>query len=168
MPLTRYAVVYESSCSDTAKVAESITEGLSDAGVEEIRLDSLDSADLESVHRCEAILVGSPNLTGRPTRRTLRFIRKLSKRDMTGKRLVFFETCGGEGLGKAVERMEEDLTSRCPEAELVRPGLALKMEEGQELAAECEMSRAREFARRLAESSAGTKREHMHRKTARR
>ena len=83
--MRRVAIVYESKYGNTAQVAEAIRAALRGAGVSEVVSEKIDSADVNRVATFDAILIGSPNHIGGPTRRVKKFIRSLAAFDLSGK-----------------------------------------------------------------------------------
>ena len=66
--MVRVIVVFESRYGNTRRVAESIIEGIKEAGGVEVSLKELREVDLKEIPNYDAILIGSPNHVGGPTR----------------------------------------------------------------------------------------------------
>lgn len=143
------AIVYESKFGNTAKVADALRDGFKGAGVTDVEASMIDSADVNKVVTYDAILVGSPNHIGGPTRRVRRFIRSLSAFNLEGKRVAFFDTYIGGDFGKAVAKMHNELKARNPDAVIFAPGLSLRVEGMKGPLAEGELDKAAEFAKKM-------------------
>jgi len=149
--LRRVAIVYESKYGNTAQVAEAIRAALRGAGVSEVVSEKIDSADVNRVATFDAILVGSPNHIGGPTRRVKKFIRSLAAFDLSGKRLAFFDTYIGGDFGKAVAKMENEFKARNQDAVVVTPGLSLRVEGMKGPLADGELVKGADFGKLVAE-----------------
>ncbi len=149
--MRRVAIVFESKYGNTAQVAAVIKEALGGAGVPEIVSEKVDSADVNRVATFDAILVGSPNHIGGPTRRVKKFIRNLAAFDLSGKRLAFFDTYIGGDFGKAVAKMENEFKSRNQSAVVVMPGLSLRVEGMKGPLADGELAKGTDFGKLVAE-----------------
>ena len=151
--MRRVAIVYESKYGNTAQVAEAIREAMRGAGVPEVVSMNVDSADVNRVATFDAILVGSPNHIGGPTRRVKKFIRSLAAFDLSGKRLAFFDTYIGGDFGKAVAKMEDEFKARNPGAVVVTPGLSLRVDGMKGPVADGELTKGADFGKLVAEQS---------------
>ena len=149
--MRRVAIVYESKYGNTAQVAEAIRAALRGAGVSEVVSEKIDSADVNRVATFDAILVGSPNHIGGPTRRVKKFIRSLAAFDLSGKRLAFFDTYIGGDFGKAVAKMENEFKARNQDAVVVTPGLSLRVEGMKGPLADGELVKGADFGKLVAE-----------------
>ena len=149
--MRRVAIVYESKYGNTAQVAEAIRAALRGAGVPEVVSEKIDSADVNRVATFDAILVGSPNHIGGPTRRVKKFIRSLAAFDLSGKRLAFFDTYIGGDFGKAVAKMENEFKARNQDAVVVTPGLSLRVEGMKGPLADGELVKGADFGKLVAE-----------------
>ena len=151
--MRRVAIVYESKYGNTAQVAEAIREAMRGAGVPEVVSVKVDSADVNRVATFDAILVGSPNHIGGPTRRVKKFIRCLAAFDLSGKRLAFFDTYIGGDFGKAVAKMEDEFKARNQGAVVVTPGLSLRVDGMKGPVADGELAKGADFGKLVAEQS---------------
>jgi flavodoxin len=149
--LRRVAIVYESKYGNTAQVAEAIRAALRGAGVSEVVSEKIDSADVNRVVTFDAILIGSPNHMGGPTRRVRKFIRSLAVFDLSGKRLAFFDTYIGGDFGRAVVRMEDEFKARNQDALVVTPGLSLRVEGMKGPLADGELVKGADFVKSVIE-----------------
>jgi len=77
--MSKVIVVYESKYGNTKRVAEAIIEGMKEIGDVEVSLKELKEVNLNDVPNYDAILIGSPNHIGGPTRGIKGFIDKLGK-----------------------------------------------------------------------------------------
>ncbi|MCJ7490029.1 MAG: flavodoxin family protein [Thermoplasmata archaeon] len=149
--MRRVAIVYESKYGNTAQVAEAIRAALRGAGVSEVVSEKIDSSDVNRVATFDAILVGSPNHIGGPTRRVKKFIRSLAAFDLSGKRLAFFDTYIGGDFGRAVAKMENEFKARNQDAVVVTPGLSLRVEGMKGPLADGELVKGADFGKLVAE-----------------
>lgn len=149
--MRRVAIVYESKYGNTAQVAEAIRAALRGAGVSEVVSEKIDSADVNRVATFDAILIGSPNHIGGPTRRVKKFIRSLAAFDLSGKRLAFFDTYIGGDFGRAVAKMENEFKARNQDAVVVTPGLSLRVEGMKGPLADGELVKGADFGKLVAE-----------------
>jgi NAD(P)H dehydrogenase (quinone) len=90
--MAKVIVVYESRYGNTKHVAESIIEGINEVGVVEVSLKELKEVDFKEIPFYDAILIGSPNHVGGPTRGIKGFIDKLGKLPLEGKKFAVFDT----------------------------------------------------------------------------
>lgn len=149
--MRRAAIVYESKFGNTARVAETIKEALKGAGVPEVVTETVDTADVNKVVTFDAILIGSPNHLGGPTRRVKKFIRSLAAFDLSGKRLAFFDTYIGSDYGKATSKMQNELKMRNSNAVVVTPGLSVRVEGMKGPLADDELAKGSDFGRLIVE-----------------
>jgi NAD(P)H dehydrogenase (quinone) len=77
--MVKVMVVYESMYGNTKLVAEKIIEGMGETEGIETVLSEVKKVDLDDMADYDAILIGSPNHIGRPTRGITKFIDKLGK-----------------------------------------------------------------------------------------
>lgn len=154
--MMRAAIVYESKYGNTAEVAEAIRGALRDAGVSEVVSEAVDSADVNRVATFDAIIIGSPNHIGGPTRRVKRFIRRLAAFDLSGKRLAFFDTCLGSDIGRAVAKMENEFKTRNQSAVAVVPSLSIRVEGMKGPLADGELAKGADLGRLVARHTIDT------------
>jgi flavorubredoxin len=125
--LTRVIVVYESKYGNTKIVAERISEGLDAGKGVKVDLRSLKEVDVNKIPEYDAILIGSPNHMGGPTRGIKKFIDKLGKLDLKNKQTATFDTYISRDFEKAVKKMEKSLTEKVPGLTIVFPGLSIRV-----------------------------------------
>jgi len=112
--VVKVIVVYESKYGNTKRVAETIIEGVNEVGGIETSIRELKELDLSSIPNYDAILIGSPNHMGGPTRGIKGFIDKLGKLQLKGKMFVVFDTYLGKDFEKAVKKMEKQIIEKVP------------------------------------------------------
>jgi anaerobic nitric oxide reductase flavorubredoxin len=120
-------VIYESIFGNTKRAAETIIEGMKEAGVEAV-LSTPKELDEKELAGFDAIVVGSPNHMGGATRGMRKFIDRLGKLKLEGKLAAVFDTYGGSDYEKAVKKMEKQLAEKAPGLKLISPGLSLRVE----------------------------------------
>ena len=146
--MARIIVVYESKYGNTRRAAEAIAEGAAETPGVEAVVKELKEVDPDRLAEYDAIVVGSPNHIGSPTRRIKKFIDRLGKLKLEGKMGAAFDLYLQQG--KAVGKMEQQLGEKAPGLKLVAPGLSVRVEGMKGPIAEGELSRCREFGARVA------------------
>ncbi|MHA2434195.1 MAG: flavodoxin family protein [Candidatus Thorarchaeota archaeon] len=91
--MVKVMVVYESMYGNTKLVAEKIIEGMGETEGIETVLSEVKKVDLDYMADYDAILIGSPNHIGRPTRGITKFIDKLGKLGLKEKSAAVFDRC---------------------------------------------------------------------------
>ena len=147
--MTAVAIVVESKYGNTAKVAEAIAKGLNESGLEDVTISRTREADVAQIARADVILVGSPNHAGGPMRSVKKLMRRMSTNDLSNKQVAFFDTYMGKDIGKAVRKMEAEISSRSPKARVLTPGLSLRVEGMKGSLAEGELEKAVEFGKSI-------------------
>lgn len=142
-------VIYESKYGNTEIVAENIVEGIRQKGVE-IVLKELQEVDLNNVLEYDAVLIGTPNHFGRPTRNINQFIDNLGKVDLKGNQIAVFDTYMGKDYGKAVKKMEKRISEKAPDLKLVSSGLSIRVQGMKGPILEEEIPKCTEFGNRIA------------------
>jgi menaquinone-dependent protoporphyrinogen IX oxidase len=79
LAMVKAMVVYESKYGNTKLVAEKTIEGMGETEGIETVLSEVKKVDLDDMADYDAILIGSPNHIGRPTRGITKIIDKLGK-----------------------------------------------------------------------------------------
>jgi flavorubredoxin len=148
--LAKVIVVYESKYGNTKLVAETIIEGLKKVKGIETVLSELKKVDLKEIPGYDAILVGSPNHFGGPTRGVKKFIDKLGKLNLKGKSVAVFDTYGSGNFEKAVQKMEKKINEKVPGLKLVTPGLSIKVQGMKGPILEGELPKCKEFGNKIA------------------
>jgi flavodoxin len=145
MDMSRAAIVYESKFGNTARVGEAIAAALKTTGISDVYYGPVESADVNKLATYDAILIGSPNHIGGPTRRVRKLIRSLADFDLTGRKVAFFDTYIGGDFGKAVGKMHNEFKARNQSAVIVAPGLSLRVEGMKGPLADGELAKATAF-----------------------
>ncbi|MBA7625261.1 NAD(P)H dehydrogenase (quinone) [subsurface metagenome] len=148
--MAKVIVVYESKYGNTKFVAETIIEGLKKVKGIETVLSELKKVDLNEIPDYDAILVGSPNHLGGPTRGIKKFIDKLGKLNLKGKMGAVFDTYLGGNFEKAVKKMEKKINEKVPGLKLVAPGLSIKVQGMKGPILEGELPKCKEFGNKIA------------------
>ena len=126
--MKKVIVVYESRYGNTKLVAESIAEGMKEAGGMEPTLSSVKEVDFDRMPDYDAILIGSPNHMEGPTGSAKKFIDKVGKLSLEGKQIAVFDTYMGKDFQKAVKKMEKRISGKAPRLELATPGLSIQIQ----------------------------------------
>jgi len=148
--LAKVIVAYESKYGNTRLVAEAIIEGMKEVEEIETVLSELKEADLNKVPDYDAILIGSPNHWGGPTRGVRKFIDNLSKLNLEGKLFAVFDTYLGKDFEKAVKKMEKRINEKVPGLKLIAPGLSIKVQGMKGPLVEGELPKCKEFGSKIA------------------
>jgi len=106
--LARVIVAYESKYGNTKLVAETIVEGMKEIEGIEAVLSELKEVDPNKIPDYDAILIGSPNHFGGPTRSIQEFIDKLGELPLKGKLYAVFDTYLGRDFEKAVKKWRRE------------------------------------------------------------
>ena len=126
--MTEVIVVYESKYGNTKLVGETIIKGMSEVEGMEAVLTELKEVNLNKIIDYDAILVGSPNHFGGPTRGIRKFIDKLGKLALKGKLFAVFDTYIRGDFEKAVKKMEKRVNEKVPGLKQIAPGLSIKVQ----------------------------------------
>jgi len=148
--LAKVIVVYESKYGNTKLVAETIIEGMNEVEGTETAIRELKEVNLDKIIEYDAILVGSPNHFGGPTRSIKKFIDKLGKFPLKGKKFAVFDTYIKGDFEKAVKKMEKRINEKAPELKQIAPGLSIKVQEIEGPILEGELPKCREFGNKIA------------------
>ncbi|MEM3549957.1 MAG: flavodoxin domain-containing protein [Candidatus Bathyarchaeia archaeon] len=148
--MVRVIVVFESRYGNTERAAESITEGINEIGGIEVSLKELKEVDLKAIPGYDAILIGSPNHLGSPTRGIKAFIDKLGQMQLVGKKFAVFDTYMGMDVEKAVKKMEKRLGEKAPGLRRLTAGLSIKVQGIKGPVLEGELIKCKEFGKKIA------------------
>jgi len=148
--LAKVIVIYESRYGNTKLVAEEIVEGMRKVEGTEVDLSELKKADLNEVPDYNAILIGSPNHFGGPTRSIKKFIDRLGKLTLEEKLFAVFDTYIKRDFEKAVKKMEKRIKEKVPESKLLVSGLSIKVKGMKGPILEEELPRCKEFGNKIA------------------
>ena len=143
-------VVYESKYGNTKLVAETIIEGMRQVEGIETVLSELKKVDLNNLDSYDAILIGSPNHFGRPTRGVRKFIDKLGKLNLKEKWVAVFDTYLGKDFEKAVKKMEKRINEKVPGFKIIASGLSIKVQGMKGPIVEGELPKSKEFGNKIA------------------
>lgn len=148
--MAKIIVVYESKHGNTKLVAEAIIEGINEIEEIETVLSELKEVDLKNIADYDAILVGSPNHFGGPTRSIKKFIDKLGKLNLKGKMFAVFDTYLGTDFEKAVKKMEKRINEKVSGSKQLVPGLSIKVQGMKGPISEGELPKCKEFGNKIA------------------
>lgn len=148
--MVKVIAVYESKYGNTKLVAENIIEGMNEVGGIEASLRELKEVDLKDVPDHDAILIGSPNHMGGPTRGIKGFIDKLGKLQLEGKMFAVFDTYLGKDFEKAVNKMERRINEKIPGLKQIASGLSIKVQGMKGPIVDGELPKCREFGKKIA------------------
>ncbi len=148
--MSKILVVYESRYGNTKRVAETIIEGMQRVEGTETALNEIKSVDPSTIPSYDAIVIGSPNHMGGPTRGIKKFIDKLSELPLEGKQFAVFDTYGGGDFEKATKKMEQRVHEKLPTMEMVTRGLSIKVEGMKGPIVEGELPKCEEFGAKVA------------------
>jgi len=148
--MTKVIVVYESKYGNTKLVAEKIIEGMNEVGGIEAVLSELEEVDLNKIVQYDAILIGSPNHFGGPTRGIKKFIDKLGKLPLEGKMFAVFDTYISGDFEKAVKKMEKRINEKVLGLKRLAPGLSIKAQGTKGPLVEGELPECKEFGNKIA------------------
>ncbi|MDH7558083.1 MAG: flavodoxin domain-containing protein [Candidatus Bathyarchaeota archaeon] len=148
--MVKVLVVYESKYGNTKRVAEAIVEGMNEAEEVEVTIRELKEVDLNAISAYDAILIGSPNHFGGPTRGIKGFIDKFGELQLQGKKFAVFDTYMGGDFEKAAKKMEKQINEKVLGLKQIISGLSIKVQGMKGPILEGELPRCREFGRKIA------------------
>jgi len=148
--VTKVIVVYESKYGNTKLVAEKIVEAIKEVEEMETALSELKEVDLNKIPSYDAILIGSPNHFGGPTRGIKKFIDKLGKLPLKEKMFAVFDTYIKGDFEKAVKKMEKRINEKGPGLKQIAPGLSIKVQDMKGPILEGELPKCKEFGKKIA------------------
>ncbi|MCK4477179.1 FprA family A-type flavoprotein [Candidatus Bathyarchaeota archaeon] len=148
--MAKVIVIYESKYGNTKLVAEEIVEGMREVEGIEVALSELKEVDLDKILDYHAILIGSPNHFGGPTRSIKKFIDRLGKLTLKKRVFAVFDTYIKRDLEKAVKKMEKRIKEKVPESKLLVPGLSIKIQGMKGPILEEDLPRCKEFGSKIA------------------
>jgi len=149
--MVKVFIVYDTKHGNTKIVAERILEGMKQVKGIEPTTSDVEEVNPEKVADSDAILIGAPNHWGSPSRIIRKFIDNLAKLKMKTKWVAVFDTYLGEDFEKAVKKMEKQIGERLPNLKLITSGLSIRVEEMKGPIAEGELSKCRDFGKKIAE-----------------
>ena len=135
---------------NTKHVAEKIAEAIKKEAKEiETTVTDVEVANLKNLDTFDAILIGTPNHVGSPSRTILKFIDDLGKLKLKPKKAAVFDTHMAQDF-RAVERMEKRIHEKAPALKLIAPGLNIRVDGMSGPITEGELPKATEFGRKIA------------------
>jgi len=140
----------ESKYGNTKLVAEKIIEGMKEVGGIETVLSEIKEVDLIKIADYDAILIGSPNHWGGPTRGIKKFIDKLGNLPLKGKLFAVFDTYIKKDFEKAVKKMEKQINEEAPGLKMIAPGLSIRVQGIKGPVSEGELPKCKEFGNKIA------------------
>jgi flavodoxin len=147
-------VVYDTRYGNTKLVAEKIAEGMRKAEGIETAISDVEEVDLDRIVDYDAILIGSPNHYGGPTRGVKRFIDKLGELNLEGKLFAVFDTYLGKRsdyfFEKAVKKMEKRINEKVPGLKLITSGLSIRVGGMKGPIVEEELPKCKDFGKKIA------------------
>ncbi|MEM3617224.1 MAG: flavodoxin domain-containing protein [Candidatus Bathyarchaeia archaeon] len=155
--MVKVLVIFESRYGNTKRVAEAIIEGINEVGGVEVSLKELKEVDFKEIPLYDAILIGSPNHVGGPTRGIKGFIDRLGELRLVGKRFAVFDTYMGRDFEKAVKKMEKRVSEKAPSLKRITAGLSIKVNGVKGPIAEGELPKCKEFGKDIAIQLKGEK-----------
>lgn len=118
----RAIVLYHSLYGNTRSVAESLAEGLREAGVDTDCM-SIDKVEMDQLSNYDFIAIGSPTHILRPSKEMKAFLKELKSIDLRGKRGFGFDTRNESGMNKRSWSILENSAARGIEKVLKRMGV---------------------------------------------
>ena len=145
-------VVYDSKYGNTKRTAEAIAEGMRDAMGVEASVRSVKEVDAEDIAGYDALVLGAPNHMAKPSRTIMKFVDRLARVDLKAKYVAVFGTYSGRvrDPDRAVRKMERSLEKKLPRINLISPSLSVIVHGVTGPLFEGELSRCRDFGRRMA------------------
>jgi len=155
MVVAKVIVIYDSKFGNTKLVAEIIAKGMSGVKGIDAVFKELTEVDPGKLIDYDAILMGSPNHYGGPTKRVKGFIERLGKLQLKGKPCAVFDTYLGKKSSyffeKAVKKMEKIIKEKAPELKRIAPGLSIKVQGMKGPIADGELPKCKEFGKKIAD-----------------
>lgn len=143
-------VVYDTKYGNTKLVAEKIAEGMREIDGTETAIGDVKKVDLKKLASHDAILIGAPVHFGAPSRTISKFIDKLGKLDLGGKRAAVFDTYLKTDFEKGVKPMEARINEKVPSLKLISPGLSIQVKDMKGPITEGELPKCVDFGRKIA------------------
>ena len=145
-------VVYDSKYGNTKLAGEAIAEGMRDVVAVEASVGSVKEVDVEDIAGCEVLVLGAPNHMAKPSRTMMKFVDRLVRVDLKAKYVAVFGTYSGKvrDPDRAVRKMEKGLEKKLPKINLISPSLSVRVHGVTGPIFEGELSRCRDFGRRMA------------------
>jgi flavorubredoxin len=149
--LSKVIVVYESKYGNTKQVADEIIAGIKENTGIEVILSEVRQVNFDDVIAADAILIGSPNHFGKATKNIRNFIDELGNINLNHVPVAVYDTCFSRECGKAVKKMEEQLTKKVLSLKVVTPGLSVKIKGTKGPVSEEELPKCKKFGVKFGE-----------------
>jgi flavodoxin I len=145
-------IVYDSKYGNTKTVAENIMQALTDEGIE-TDIGYAKEVEPQKLLCFDALIFGSPNHMGKPSRTITKFLDSLVEIQLNAKAAAAFDTYfqRERNFGKAMRKLEKHISQRLPDVALVTPGLSVRVAGVNGPIVEGELPKAKEFGKKLAE-----------------
>lgn len=143
-------VAYDTKYGNTQRVAETIAEGLNTAREVKATVLNIKKVDAKTIAAFDALLVGCPTHMGGPTRTAKKFIERLGKLKLEGKRIAVFDTYITADFEKGVQKMEALVREKAPSLTIASPGLSIKVAGMKGPIVNGELAKCQEFGKRFA------------------
>lgn len=159
--MVKVLIAYDTKYGNTQRVAELIADGLKAAGAETV-VENMKTVNFDEASGFDAILMGSPNHIGRPTRTFKKFVGNLQKAALKAKFLAAFDTYigqkddqeviqpGGGEFQKALRKMENYLKEKLPHLKLITPGLSIAVGGMKGPIIDADLPNCKEFGQKIA------------------
>ena len=152
--VAKVIIVYESKYGNTKLVAETITDGMSEIEGIEAVVKELRDVDPNKITDFDAILIGSPNHCGGPTRGIKEFVERLGELHLEGKLYAVFDTYLGKKsdyfFERAMKKMEKTINEKVPALKQIGFGLSIKVQGMKGPIMEGELPKCKEFGKKIA------------------
>jgi len=148
----RVLIVYESKYGNTKKVAETIGEGITEAG-NKTDVKHVKEVEKETVKDFDILLIGSPTYVGSHAKSIKKFIKSLGDLSLKGKSFAVFDTqmggTGGGFLRNTIKKLEEQIEKTIPDLEKLTTGLQVGVKGIKGPLSDGELSRCKNFGLEL-------------------
>lgn len=142
-------ISYESKHGNTKKVAELISEGIKTVEGHEVSIENVNDIDFSKSEIYDLLLIGSPNHMGGPTQSVKKFLKNLTKAPLKAKSIAVFDTYMKKEIGKAVKKMEKQISKILPDLMILSPGLSIKVGGMKGPIVEEDLLKCKEFGEKL-------------------
>lgn len=149
--LVKVIVIYDTKYGNTQRVAELIAAGIGEgSGIKLVVSNFKEIKDLNTLNEYDVILIGAPNHFGAPTKAIKKFIDKLAKIPLQGKKYAGFDTYISKDFEMAVKKLEQKVSDKLPSFQQIAPGLSIKVEGMKGPIIEEEIPKCKEFGKKIA------------------
>lgn len=149
--LVKVLVGFDTKCGNTKIVAQKIQEGLEKVEGLKTELYNIKEIKKEFLDDFDVIVIGSPNHMGRPTGTMKDFVNKLSKLELTTKKIAVFGTYAGRERveDRAVRKLGKMVKTKISNFEIVQPTLSIKVKKIRGPIIEGELQKCVDFGERI-------------------